>query len=997
MILKRLKTKEIALVALSITILSLLIVPVIGMEETRVYDGTISLDDAREEWDVTGLTDFMSADAYSFGKKAPIDYDESSGSPGYGDAPYYWSTYDNDEVTLRSWFDPNDPGIVLPPQPLPYVPWSQYQPYWTPNPGNVPGSPPYMPFPDESSTLPPMPIPNVYMMGSPATRWSIKDDSQHTHYPEWVYKSYMPSLPGIFQPFAVAEVGKSFSRNIEYNPETANWNYFGDYDAVKFWIWVDSSLTMAASDVYSSAMTGQDFFHDHQMDPPAPSDYLELGHVSLVDSSTGFSPFTIGFTVDPSNPNLVCLTDSSFNTARAWQGIAPPDPADIITFSHGPLPYINPIVGLPPGNGPVPLITDVVASPKDDTGQTRQGTSIPMLYSSGVMQYTLNSEFIKVITDVVRVSDNFHVTPSKYSLVDGGPFNDDILFNWGQDPTELSEGDVFVVSYDEYVPAHFATIPADQWLMIEMKVNWIELPSAVPVYYMNLFDQDGFQIGSWNLQGFPDFWEDFVPDSFFAEFACPLPSSYLTSIPGSDDTLLKIDDIACTEDTIYPDPEGVLNYIHAKDGCGADWNPDIDAAPLERERTTRVDFSIDFPTYSGTFFDPWLSIYGSQLLELVDPANSLNFVWLMIVPLPGTPLTLTKIQSEVIDPVPMIILVMDGYAGAVITSQMYAIGMDGETFDASVEFGTTDEYALMIHGIFSDGVGGFEEATKTFTHDMSWNGRNPHGDGLVNYIADGNYDVTMNIHEVSVSWEDLPEPPVISVIQGIDATHETWDATISWSAVPHATSYNVYRSDDDVMYTMIDTVTGTSFDESFAVNDTWYYKVTAVNSTGESDFSNKVTVTSSILKPGTPSITVTPAIILTNDDFSCAWHGTMNTVQYLVYIDDDPTVEIIADHLVATLAATARNWNSSFGTNGTYYFVVVSVSSQGITRASNMASIQVNLPPKDIFDIMRDWWNAILAFFASIIAFFLGLLFLAAKKARNSKTCVGDKCTMPKT
>jgi hypothetical protein len=79
---------------------------------------------------------------------------------------------------------------------------------------------------------------------------------------------------------------------------------------------------------------------------------------------------------------------------------------------------------------------------------------------------------------------------------------------------------------------------------------------------------------------------------------------------------------------------------------------------------------------------------------------------------------------------------------------------------------------------------------------------------------------------------------------GVTATPSSSSITISWTAVTGATSYKVYSPENagsSSNFKLLDTVTTTSYTDTYpTAGQTWYYKVSAVNSAGESAQSSAV-------------------------------------------------------------------------------------------------------------------------------------------------------------
>jgi subtilase family serine protease len=106
-------------------------------------------------------------------------------------------------------------------------------------------------------------------------------------------------------------------------------------------------------------------------------------------------------------------------------------------------------------------------------------------------------------------------------------------------------------------------------------------------------------------------------------------------------------------------------------------------------------------------------------------------------------------------------------------------------------------------------------------------------------------------------YDDLVNNPTATAPQvpaGLSARAGNTEVSLSWSASPGATSYNVRRTTADGMpYTIVAASIGsTSFNDSSVTNGvTYYYGVSAVNSTGESSYS--LQVSAQPLPPGHPA------------------------------------------------------------------------------------------------------------------------------------------------
>lgn len=92
----------------------------------------------------------------------------------------------------------------------------------------------------------------------------------------------------------------------------------------------------------------------------------------------------------------------------------------------------------------------------------------------------------------------------------------------------------------------------------------------------------------------------------------------------------------------------------------------------------------------------------------------------------------------------------------------------------------------------------------------------------------------------------LLRPPTLECVAQADE-----DVLVSWSPVPGATSYNVYRSEAAGPFLLLATTTETSYEDTTTVPETAYtYVVTAFHDGIESERSEPCTVTAIPFFPG---------------------------------------------------------------------------------------------------------------------------------------------------
>ena len=143
---------------------------------------------------------------------------------------------------------------------------------------------------------------------------------------------------------------------------------------------------------------------------------------------------------------------------------------------------------------------------------------------------------------------------------------------------------------------------------------------------------------------------------------------------------------------------------------------------------------------------------------------------------------------------------------------------------------------------------------------------------------------------------------------------------LTWNAVSSATSYKVYRAtSQNGTYSLLGTVTATSYTNTGAkAGTTYYYKVKAVNSAGESAYSNVVSgrATVTTLTMGHSSTSGKPML---------TWNAVDGAASYRVY---RATAKNGAYSVInTTKALTYTNTGAPLGT--TYYYKVEALNAAG--------------------------------------------------------------------
>ena len=150
---------------------------------------------------------------------------------------------------------------------------------------------------------------------------------------------------------------------------------------------------------------------------------------------------------------------------------------------------------------------------------------------------------------------------------------------------------------------------------------------------------------------------------------------------------------------------------------------------------------------------------------------------------------------------------------------------------------------------------------------------------------------------------------------------------LTWNAVSGATSYKVYRAtSQNGTYSLLGTVTTTSYINTGAKDGvTYYYKVKAVNSAGESAYSNTVSGQSKTVTPKPAAPVVKIGHSATSGKPMLTWNAVDGAASYKVY---RATAKNGAYSVInTTKALTYTNTGAALGT--TYYYKVEALNAAG--------------------------------------------------------------------
>ncbi|WP_088188320.1 cell wall-binding repeat-containing protein [Desulfosporosinus sp. FKA] len=159
---------------------------------------------------------------------------------------------------------------------------------------------------------------------------------------------------------------------------------------------------------------------------------------------------------------------------------------------------------------------------------------------------------------------------------------------------------------------------------------------------------------------------------------------------------------------------------------------------------------------------------------------------------------------------------------------------------------------------------------------------------------------------------------------------------LTWSAVPNATYYNVYRAlSPSVTYTNIGMATSTSLtDSSLTANTTYNYKVVAVGSNGPSADSAVVSATTMLTNSALSTPANPTATALSTSQIYLTWSAVPSAASYNVY-----RAASLSDTYTSIATVSTLNYtDSNLTPNTTYYYKIQAAGSSGLSSFSSVVS-----------------------------------------------------------
>jgi hypothetical protein len=193
----------------------------------------------------------------------------------------------------------------------------------------------------------------------------------------------------------------------------------------------------------------------------------------------------------------------------------------------------------------------------------------------------------------------------------------------------------------------------------------------------------------------------------------------------------------------------------------------------------------------------------------------------------------------------------------------------------------------------------------------------------------GQYTLSGSINSSTVTTPAAPT--------GLTATASDKQMSLAWNASSGATSYNIYRSltpgGEGATAYKTGVTTTTFTDTGLTDGTTYYYKVTAVNSAGESGRSSEISATPQATLPSIPSGLTASA---GNGQVILSWNTSTGATSYYIYRSLTPGGEGATAYKPGV---TTTSFTDTGLTNGTtYYYQITAVNGAGESGKSSEAS-----------------------------------------------------------
>jgi len=183
-----------------------------------------------------------------------------------------------------------------------------------------------------------------------------------------------------------------------------------------------------------------------------------------------------------------------------------------------------------------------------------------------------------------------------------------------------------------------------------------------------------------------------------------------------------------------------------------------------------------------------------------------------------------------------------------------------------------------------------------------------------------------------------PDPPTGVAAEALSAS----EIRVSWKTVTGASSYNAYRSASaSGTYTRVGTTADTVYaDTGLSDNTTYYYKVTAENTNGESDKSGSVSAKTLIFIAVPTGLT---AEAISSTSVFLDWDNVNGATGYKVF----RSLSLSGTYTKIGSPSSSEYTDAGLSSNTTYYYKVSAVGASGESGQTGPESVTTPIPVPD--------------------------------------------------
>lgn len=232
---------------------------------------------------------------------------------------------------------------------------------------------------------------------------------------------------------------------------------------------------------------------------------------------------------------------------------------------------------------------------------------------------------------------------------------------------------------------------------------------------------------------------------------------------------------------------------------------------------------------------------------------------------------------------------------------------------------------------------------------------------VLSYTTTGG-GTSVNSPELAVTTDTkLVGPPTVTQSSYL----QPYEVDLSWTSVPLADSYNIYRSDTaDGTYTLLANVTGTAYDDTTVDQDsTYYYEVSCVNAAGEGPRSAPLQAQTAV-DTVPPTTLTSPA--QTDSTITLNWVPVSGATSYSLY----RTTTSGSAYALVYSGDAASYTDTDLVTGTTYYYVVTYTDDLGTSvnsRELKVSTVAVTVPAPSQISVENSYANAIQLHWNSVV------------------------------